>query len=80
MLTFMDGPLVTIQLTTVALYSDSGMSFVQQVNSTVKSSFDEPRKLSMIRKSVTPEAAETLTHVFISSRLDFWNRLYYGLI
>ncbi len=42
----------------------SRMSFVQQVNSTVKFSFGEVRKLSMIKKKITPEAAETLTHAF----------------
>ncbi len=35
---------------------DSRMSFVQEVNSTVKYTFSEVGKLSMIRKSLTPEA------------------------
>ncbi len=35
---------------------DPGMSFVQQVNSSVKSSFGEVRKFSMMRNSLTLEA------------------------
>ncbi len=54
---------------------ESGMDFVQQVYSTVKFSFCEVRKLSMTRKCLNTEAAETLTHAFISSHLDFCNSL-----
>jgi len=36
------------------------------------------RQLRMIRSSLTLEAAKTLVHAFISSRLDYCNSLLYG--
>lgn len=58
---------------------DSGLSYVEQVTNVVKLSYMEIRKLAAIRKNLTQEAAEILTHSFITSRLDYCNSLYFGL-
>ena len=58
---------------------DSGMSLTPQVNNTVKTSFGEIRKLSMIRKSLTEEATKTVVHAFVTTRLDYCNSLYFRL-
>lgn len=37
------------------------------------------RQLRMVRSSLTLEAAKTLVHAFVSSRLDYCNSLLYGI-
>jgi len=37
------------------------------------------RQLRMVRSSLTSEAAKTLVHAFVSSRLDYCNSLLYGI-
>jgi len=44
-----------------------------------KSSYFHSRNLSSIRKYPTANAAHTIVHAFISSRLDYCNALHYGL-
>ena len=44
-----------------------------------KSSYFHLRNLSSIRKYLTTNAAHTIVHAFISSRLDYCNALLYGL-
>ena len=37
------------------------------------------RQLRLVRTSLTSDAAKTLVHAFISSRLDYCNSLLYGI-
>ncbi len=52
---------------------DSCMNFAKHVNSIVRNSFSEIRKLSMIRKNLNRETTETVLHAFVSSKLDYCN-------
>ena len=50
-----------------------------QVSKICKSSYFHLRNLSCIRKYLTTNAAHTIVHAFISSRLDYCHALLYGL-
>ena len=58
---------------------DDAASFSEQVNNICKTSFYTLRKVSRIRKFLTKEAAITLVHSLITSKLDYCNSLLYGL-
>ena len=55
------------------------MTGVLQVNNICKSSYFHLRNLSTIRKYLTSNAAQSVIHAFISSKLDYCNALLYGL-
>ena len=55
------------------------MSMKQQINSVVKSCNFQLRSIGQIRQYLTSEAASSLIHAFISSRLDYGNSLLAGL-
>ena len=57
---------------------DSEMKLIAQANSVVKSGFYQLRQLKTIRRLLTTDAAKTLVHAFVSSRIDYCNSLYYG--
>ena len=57
---------------------DNEMSMMAHVNSITRSHFFHLRQLRLIRRSLTPDAARTLVHAFISSRVDYSNALLYG--
>ena len=57
---------------------DRELKLVPQVNSVSKSCFYQIRQLKSIRRLVTVDAAKTLVHAFVSSRVDYCNSLYYG--
>jgi len=44
-----------------------------------RSCFVQLRQLRLVRSSLTSEAAKTLVHAFVSSRLDYCNCLLYGV-
>ena len=52
---------------------------VKHINLTCKSSFYHLRNIARIRKYLSLQSAETLVHAFISSKLDNYNSLLYGL-
>jgi hypothetical protein len=54
---------------------DSCASMEPQINSICKSAFYQIRRLGKIRKYLTQQTAETITHAFIKSRLDINNGL-----
>ncbi|XP_068704548.1 uncharacterized protein [Montipora foliosa] len=58
---------------------DECMTGELQVSKICKSSYFHLRNLSSIRKYLTTNAAHTIVHAFISSRLDYCNALLYGL-
>ena len=49
-------------------------------NNTCKSAFFILRKVSRIRRYITTEAAKTLIHSLISSKIDYCNGLLFGLL
>ena len=58
---------------------DSQLSMEHQINSVCKAIFLELRRISLIRKYISPEAANQLVSSFILSRIDYCNSLYAGL-
>ncbi len=58
---------------------DSQLSMSAQVAAVCRSGYYQLRQLRPLRRCMTAEAIETLTHAFISSRLDYCNGLYYGI-
>ena len=56
---------------------DDNMLFDAQTD-ICRSSFNEPRNLSKIRKYLTLESSEIAVHAFITSKLDYCNSLLYG--
>ena len=58
---------------------DSTLTMNSHINSISKSCFLQIRNLSKIRYYLTEDAAKTLTHAFISSRLDNMNALLYNI-
>jgi hypothetical protein len=58
---------------------DSQLSMSAQVAAVCRNSYYQLRQLRPLRRCMTDEAITTLTHAFISSRLDYCNALYYGI-
>ena len=54
---------------------DSSLTMMQQVNSVTKSCYNQIRKIAKIRKYLTVDAAKTLVHTHVTSRLDYCNSL-----
>ena len=57
---------------------DGQLSMADHVASLCRSCFFQLRQLRLVRSSLTPDAAKTLGHAFISSRLDYCNSLLYA--
>ena len=55
------------------------VSMLPQVNSICKSAFFHLRNISCIRKYLSRTATERLIHAFVTSKLDSYNSLLYGL-
>lgn len=58
---------------------DSTLTMKSHINSTLKSCYSQIRALSKIRKYLTEDAAKSLTHAFVTSRLDNMNSLLYNI-
>ena len=58
---------------------DSRLSVKAHVNQTCRTSYMHISNISAFRRMLTKDAAETLVHAFVSSRLDYCNSLLYGL-
>ena len=56
---------------------DSALTMIPHVNSITKACYFQIRNLSRIRSYLSEESAKTLTHAFVSSRLDNMNSLLY---
>ena len=55
------------------------MTFDDQIDHVFKSSINHLRNLFRIRRYLDVNAASTVIHAFITSRLDYCNQLYFGL-
>ena len=58
---------------------DSQLSMSAQVAAVCRGGYYQLRQLRPLKRCMTPEAINTLTHAFISSRLDYCNVLYCGI-
>lgn len=58
---------------------DEHLQMTAHVNAVCQASYNQLRRISRIRKALTQEAAETLIHAFVSSRLDNGNSLLTGV-
>ena len=57
---------------------DDNMLFDAHVSDICRSSFNQLRNLSKIRKYLTRESSEIAVHAFITSKLDYCNSLLYS--
>ena len=58
---------------------DQELTFVRHINLLSRDSYYQLRQLKVVSRSLTPDAASTLVHAFIVSRLDYCSALYLGL-
>ena len=58
---------------------DSELTMEAHVNSITRSCFYQLRQLRSVRNSLTRDAALTLVHAFVSSRVDYCNAIYAGI-
>ena len=58
---------------------DKRMTFDDQIDHVCKSSINHLRNLFRIRTYLDVNAASTVIHTFITTRLDYCNHLYFGL-
>ena len=63
----------------VGLIFQTDMSLDKHISPVVKSCFIQLRDFRRIRPFISKTAARTLANAFVHSRLDFCNRLFYGL-
>ncbi len=58
---------------------DCNLGFEKQISAVVKSSFFHLRRLSKIKSLLSVKQSEQIIHLFVPSRLDYCNSLYYGI-
>ena len=68
----------TAKARSLGLVIDDNMLFDVHVSDICRSSFNQLRNLSKIRKYLTRESSEIAVHAFITSKLDYCNSLLYG--
>ena len=68
----------TANAKSVGVVLDDNMFFHMHVSGICRSSFNQLRNLSKIRKYLTQESSEIAVHAFITSKLDYRNSLLYG--
>ena len=76
------GPLqtnLTSSIKNLGVFFDSALSFNKQISSVVKGSFYQLRTIAKLKPILTHTDLVTITHAFITSRLDYCNSLYLGL-
>jgi hypothetical protein len=54
------------------------LSFVPHITATCKAAFFHLRNISRIRKFLTEDAAKTIIHSLVTSKLDYCNSILYG--
>ena len=63
----------------IGVLFDESLSMVPQVTAMCKSAFYRLRKIRLIRKHLTFDAAQLLVQALVTSKLDYCNSLLYGL-
>ncbi len=58
---------------------DSAFKFDKQVSSVIKTSFYQLRLLAKIKGYLPPKDPERVIHAFITTQLDYYNSLYFGI-
>jgi len=58
---------------------DQELTFVQHINLLCRSCYYQLRQLRVISRSLSPDAASTVVHSFVVSRLDYCSAIYDGL-
>jgi len=75
---------IEIQVSTKAIclgvLLDSALTFASHVRRLSGRRFYHLRQMMIVRKSLTQEAAETMVHAFVTSRIDYCNSILYGAI
>ena len=72
-------PNVTTSIKNLGFTFDSALTFNKQISSVVKGSFYQLRTIAKLKSILTHTDLITITHAFITSRLDYCNSLYLGL-
>ena len=67
------------KLMSLGVILDKHMTFDDQIDNFCKSSINHLRNLFRIRRYLGVNAASTVIHAFITTRLDYCNHLYFGL-
>ena len=57
---------------------EESLSFVPHITATCKAAFFHLRNISRIRKFLTEDAAKTIIHSLVTSKLDYCNSILYG--
>ena len=63
----------------IGVLFDESLNMVPQVTAMCKSAFYHLRKIRLIRKHLTFDAAQLLVQALVTSKLDYCNSLLYGL-
>ncbi len=72
-------PFRTHKVQHLDIICDSALKLAKQINAVVKMSFFQLRLISKIKPFLSRKVLEKFIHVFIFSRLDYCNSLYYGV-
>ena len=70
---------ISDKVTSLGVIVDKHMTFDDQIDHVCKSSINHLRNLFRIRSYLDVNAASTVIHAFITTRLDYCNHLYFGL-
>ena len=70
--------LTSSKASNIGVLFDESLSMAPQVTAICKSAFYHLRKISLIRKYLTVDAAQLLVHALVTSKLDYCNSLLYG--
>ena len=70
---------ISDKVTNLGVILDKHMSLDGQIDHVCKSSINYLRNLFRIRRYLDVNAASTVMHAFITTRLDYCNHLYFGL-
>ena len=68
------------QVRNLGVIQDSSLTMEKQINAVTSSCYHGIRRISRIRRFITPEACRSLVKAWVTSRLDYFNVLYYLFI
>ena len=70
---------VSDAVTCLGVFIDSQLSFAKNAKELAGSCFYQLRQLRTARRSLTTDAAKTRIHAIISSPVDYYNSVLYGI-